>query len=369
MVESSKGTPHEIIKSRYGMLEIFRAAFNRSAATITLRALNRKFYQLAKDNYLDNFNSYYSDQVLVEVRQYKQFELLESAHRYCQIINTPELLAADFYYDFPKSVKAHDDGYFQIVELAARLANLKQLKMLSVGSGNTNRWLPSLFISSMCQAMASAKTKVKRLELDLEYYADHKPGSKFTKPTENGNRMGGFPDAGRVFYDIGTLIGLNPDIESVVFLHCKITRAEDIRSLFAGLDEAVTRNHPRGLKKLVFQESNFEAEASQELLRYFTSKETKPIVEGITCLEFWTTVSKSLNFIELIKKNETLVKLIISNVEANGLNQNGWQNYAGALLQSKATSQLVHFHVTPFYNGNSAAGRDGPPIDFYNDLA
>lgn len=44
-----------MLKSKYGMLEIFRAAFSRRDAVILLRHLNRKFNEWSSDAYLEQF--------------------------------------------------------------------------------------------------------------------------------------------------------------------------------------------------------------------------------------------------------------------------------------------------------------------------
>jgi len=44
-----------MIRSKYGMLEILRATFNKRDATLLLRELNHKFRALADDPYLDLF--------------------------------------------------------------------------------------------------------------------------------------------------------------------------------------------------------------------------------------------------------------------------------------------------------------------------
>ena len=42
-------------RSKYGMLEIFRAAYNRVDAVVKMRQLNKKFNAMSKDKYLDTF--------------------------------------------------------------------------------------------------------------------------------------------------------------------------------------------------------------------------------------------------------------------------------------------------------------------------
>ena len=59
MVEAS--TPKtesqsKLVKSKYSMLEILSYAFTRREAIYVMRMINKRFFELSKDTYLENFS-------------------------------------------------------------------------------------------------------------------------------------------------------------------------------------------------------------------------------------------------------------------------------------------------------------------------
>jgi hypothetical protein len=56
-----------MIRSKYGMLEIFRSTFYRSDAIMLMRRLNKKFNAMSKDDYLKCFEQR-CDAMILDIR-------------------------------------------------------------------------------------------------------------------------------------------------------------------------------------------------------------------------------------------------------------------------------------------------------------
>ena len=85
--------------SKYGMLEIFRTAFNRVDAVLILRQLSKKFLALSQDKYLDQFYDE-QDTMYFEVRKEPDLEYFKKMIRYCQLIKGDNCLHIEFFWDF-----------------------------------------------------------------------------------------------------------------------------------------------------------------------------------------------------------------------------------------------------------------------------
>ena len=85
-------------RSKYGMLEILRAAFNRIDAVLTMRLLNKKFLALSQDPYLDNFQSS-QDTMFLEVRKEEDIDYFRKMITYTNMIKG-NCLHIEFFWNF-----------------------------------------------------------------------------------------------------------------------------------------------------------------------------------------------------------------------------------------------------------------------------
>ena len=90
-----------MVRSKYGMLEIFRAAFARVEAVIMMRHLNKKFKAMSQDPYLDFFKDE-QDTMYFEVRKHVDLDYFQKMIRYANIIKGNNCLHIDFYFCFDR---------------------------------------------------------------------------------------------------------------------------------------------------------------------------------------------------------------------------------------------------------------------------
>lgn len=64
-----------MLRSKYGLLEIFRATFNRVEAVLMMRRISKRFNVLSRDPYLQNFHDE-QDTMFLEVRKEKDLDYL-----------------------------------------------------------------------------------------------------------------------------------------------------------------------------------------------------------------------------------------------------------------------------------------------------
>lgn len=88
-----------MLRSKYGMLEIFRAAYGRVEAVLLMRQLNRKFRTMSRDPYLENFTDY-QGVMFHEVRRSSDLEHLHKMIKYANLIKGDNCLQIDFYWNF-----------------------------------------------------------------------------------------------------------------------------------------------------------------------------------------------------------------------------------------------------------------------------
>lgn len=85
--------------SKYGMLEIFRAAFNRVDAVLMMRMLSKKFLAYSTDSYLENFYDV-QDTMHLEVRKGPDLEYFRKMARYANVIKGHNCLDINFFWNF-----------------------------------------------------------------------------------------------------------------------------------------------------------------------------------------------------------------------------------------------------------------------------
>ena len=92
-------TKQHMVRSKYGMLEIFRATYNRTDAVIILRQLNKRFLGLSTDPYLDIFTSS-RDIMFYEVRKDEDLQYFRKMIRYASLSYCSSCLQIEFFWNF-----------------------------------------------------------------------------------------------------------------------------------------------------------------------------------------------------------------------------------------------------------------------------
>ena len=88
-----------MLRSKYGMMEIFRVAFNRTDAVTILRQLNKRFLKLSTDAYLDTFTSS-KDIMFYEIRKEEDLEYFRKMVRYANLSYCSSCLQIEFFWNF-----------------------------------------------------------------------------------------------------------------------------------------------------------------------------------------------------------------------------------------------------------------------------
>lgn len=74
-----------MLRSKYGMLEIFRSAFSRRDAILLMRRLNRKFNAMSKDKHLRYFTQN-TVEVVKDIRKEQHLSVFENMVTYTNLI-------------------------------------------------------------------------------------------------------------------------------------------------------------------------------------------------------------------------------------------------------------------------------------------
>ena len=168
ILNSTKDMPvkERMVRSKYGMLEILRATYNRVDAVMTMRRLNRRFLALSKDAYLDTFD-FAQDTMYFEVRKKDDLEYFQKMVKYANLIKGENCLHIEFFWNFAK----HDHEEQEAEELVDILLQAQAYKKLTIGSdGIASRYLPKIFLDVLVRELGLRQTKCAEICLDLEYY-------------------------------------------------------------------------------------------------------------------------------------------------------------------------------------------------------
>lgn len=90
-----------MVRSKYGMLEILRATFNRVDAVMTMRKMNKRFLALSRDAYLETFSDT-QDTMFFEVRKQEDLAYFQKMVKYANLIKGENCLHIEFFWNFGK---------------------------------------------------------------------------------------------------------------------------------------------------------------------------------------------------------------------------------------------------------------------------
>lgn len=165
-----------MVRSKYGMLEILRSAFFKSDAILLLRSLNRKFFQMADDPYLETFEEA-KDSLVQEIRTTEDLTAFRSMVDYANLVRANSCLQIDFFWNFERFRTAQEEH-----QEAQMLVNLllapRGYKKLTVGAdGLSSAYLPYAFVEVLVREIGRREIAIGELCLDLQYIQSPKTDS------------------------------------------------------------------------------------------------------------------------------------------------------------------------------------------------
>lgn len=152
--------------SKYGMLEIFRAAYNRVEAVLMLRQLSKKFHAMSRDKYLDVFYDE-QDTMYLEVRKEADLEYFKKMSRYFSMIKGDNCLHIEFFWNFQRN-QTQAEEVKECERLVDILLEPSSFKKLTIGSdGLWSRYLPQAFVAAFIREVGRRQTKFTELCFDF----------------------------------------------------------------------------------------------------------------------------------------------------------------------------------------------------------
>ena len=98
----------KMTKSKYGMLEIFRAAFSRENAVGMMRRLSKKFRALSSDAYLDQFVEE-GEPLIQEIRSEEELVKFSRMVDFVNLFRSSQCLKIDFFWNFKRFGTAEEE--------------------------------------------------------------------------------------------------------------------------------------------------------------------------------------------------------------------------------------------------------------------
>lgn len=331
-----------------------------------MRLLNRKFLNLSKDKYLDNFFEEQGD-LYFEVRNEDDLAYLKKMIRYTNAMKSQTCLHIQFWYNFqPKDDQSEEAEARELVDV---LFSARGYGKLTIGpDGTRSRYLPKVFLNCFVEELGRRQTVINELVFDLQHY-----GRVWSPPVQRvNNNVVDYPNQTEFVDKLAEVLVDNLHVKNLALLHGNWST---LRGLFNGLrtqqaniaelpqSNLDLENRNLGLKELILQDSHLQDNSLSEEL----TQKDQSLLKQLTSLKVYQCRFEHVSWRKLVRNNNTLTNLIVENTEGcddtDGVNV---ANFAGDLKENIASSRLEKFDFA--ISIQQYRSQPGVPMDLWGDL-